>query len=124
MTKNTDFTSEQLVETIVEAMQDKKAGNIVSLDLRETGSSVADFFIICHGNSNTQVEAIASGVERDTREKLKEKPWKREGIQNAQWIILDYVNIVVHVFYEEMREFYKLEELWGDAKVTAYEYQL
>lgn len=124
MTEKEEFNSEQLVKTIVEAMQDKKAEDIVVLDLKETGSSVADFFIICHGTSNVQVEAIASGIERNTKEKLKEKAWKREGIQNAQWIILDYVNVVVHVFYEEMREFYKLEELWGDAKITNYEYQV
>lgn len=124
MSEKEEFTSEQLVETIVEAMQEKKAENIVMLDLRETGSSVADFFIICHGTSNVQVNAIASGVERDTRDALKEKPWKKEGLQNAQWIILDYVNVVVHVFYEEMRDYYKLEELWGDAKITNYEYQV
>ena len=124
MIEKEEFTSEQLVETIVEAMQDKKAEEIIKLDLSETGSSVADFFIICHGNSNVQVDAIASGIERETREKLKEKPWKKEGSQNAQWIILDYVNVVVHVFYKEMREHYKLEDLWGDAKITNYEYQV
>lgn len=124
MAEKEEFTSEQLVETIVEAMQDKKAENIVKLDLRETGSSVADFFIICHGNSNVQVDAITTGVERDTRDKLKEKPWRKEGFQNAQWIILDYVNVVVHVFYEEARNYYKLEELWGDAIITNYEYQV
>jgi ribosome-associated protein len=124
MPKRKDYTSDKLVTTIVEAMQDRKAENIVSLDLRKAGSSVADVFIICHGNSTTQVEAIASFVEEETRKKLKEKPWKREGIQNAQWAILDYVNVVVHVFLEETREFYKLEELWGDAVVTKHEYSL
>lgn len=124
MSDKTEFTSEQLIETIVEAMQDKKAENILSLDLRNTGSSVADHFIICHGNSNIQVQAIAAGIERDTREALKEKPWKREGLQNAQWIILDYVNIVVHIFYQETREFYKIEELWGDAIIKTHEYEI
>jgi ribosome-associated protein len=124
MPKRKDYTSDKLVTTIVDAMQDRKAENIVSLDLRKAGSSVADVFIICHGNSTTQVEAIASFVEEETRKKLKEKPWKREGIQNAQWAILDYVNVVVHVFLEETREFYKLEELWGDAVVTKHEYSL
>ena len=124
MIEKGEFTSEQLVESIVEAMQDRKAENITTLDLRETGSSVADFFIICHGTSDVQVNAIASGIERDTRENLKEKPWKKEGLQNAQWIILDYVNVVVHVFYEEMRDYYKLEELWGDATLKTHEYQV
>jgi ribosome-associated protein len=124
MPKLKEYTSDKLVETIINAMQDKKAEDIVSLDLRKTGSSVADVFIICHGNSTTQVDAIASFVEDETRKKLKEKPWKREGIQNAQWAILDYVNVVVHVFLNETREFYKLEELWGDAIVSKHEYQL
>jgi ribosome-associated protein len=124
MPKRKEYTSDKLVEIIINAMQDKKAEDIVSLDLRKTGSSVADVFIICHGNSTTQVDAIASFVEDETRKKLKEKPWKREGIQNAQWAILDYVNVVVHVFLNETREFYKLEELWGDAVVSKHEYQL
>ena len=124
MTKKEEFTSEQLVEAIVEAMQDKKAENVVSLDLRETESAVTDFFVICHGNSDTQVSAIADGVERSTREKLKEKPWHKEGKQNSQWVLLDYVNVVVHIFYSETRELYKLEQLWGDAKITSYEYQV
>lgn len=124
MPKLNEYTSDKLVEIIINAMQDKKAEDIVSLDLRKTGSSVADVFIICHGNSTTQVDAIASFVEDETRKKLKEKPWKREGIQNAQWAILDYVNVVVHVFLNETREFYKLEELWGDAIVIKHEYQL
>jgi ribosome-associated protein len=124
MPKLKEYTSDKLVEIIINAMQDKKAEDIVSLDLRKTGSSVADVFIICHGNSTTQVDAIASFVEDETRKKLKEKPWKREGIQNAQWAILDYVNVVVHVFLNETREFYKLEELWGDAIVSKHEYQL
>ena len=124
MTKKEEFTSEQLVEAIVEAMQDKKAENVVSLDLRETESAVTDFFVICHGNSDTQVGAIADGVERGAREKLKEKPWHKEGKQNAQWVLLDYVNVVVHIFYGETRELYRLEQLWGDAKITSYEYQV
>lgn len=124
MAKKKDYTSDKLVETIITAIQEKKGEDIISLDLRKTGSSVADVFIICHGNSTTQVEAIASFVEHETRKHLKEKPWKREGLQNAQWAILDYVNIVVHVFLNETREFYKLEELWGDAIITKHTYDI
>lgn len=123
MAKKKDYTSDKLAKTIVEAIQEKKGEDIVSLDLRKTGSSVADIFIICHGASTTQVEAIASSVEDETRKKLKEKPWKREGIQNAQWAILDYVNIVVHIFLKETREYYKIEELWGDAKLKKHDYE-
>lgn len=122
MAKKKDYTSDKLAETIINAIQEKKGEDIVSLDLRKTGSSVADIFIVCHGSSTTQVEAIASFVEDETRKKLKEKPWKREGIQNAQWAILDYVNIVVHVFLKETRDYYKIEELWGDAILTKHEY--
>ena len=124
MKEKEEFTSEQLVETIVEAMQDRKAENIVKLDLRNTDSSVADFYIVCHGNSNVQVDAISKGIERDTRDKIKEKPWRKEGFQNSQWIILDYVNVVVHVFHEEARDYYKIEKLWGDAVITNYEHQV
>ena len=115
---------EVLVDVIVKAMQDKKAKNIVSLDLRDISNSVTDFFVICHGDSSTQVDSIAKGVEEESLKQLAEKPWHAEGKTNSKWILLDYVNVVVHVFYKEEREFYNIEMLWADAKIESFEYQL
>jgi ribosome-associated protein len=110
----------QLTETIVEAMQDKKARDIVSLDLRNLDNRVVDKFIICSGDTDRQVDAIAQAVEEYVRKELKEKPWHREGYENKEWILLDYVNVVVHIFVQEKREFYAIEELWGDAEVERF----
>lgn len=107
-----------LVDTIVDAIQDIKGKNIVVLELSEIPNSVAEFFIICSGESNTQVDGISNSVVRKTREALKEKPWHKEGLNNSEWILLDYVNVVVHIFYKDVREFYNLEDLWADAKRT------
>lgn len=111
----------QLVDTIVEGILDKKGHDIVVLDLRPIGNTVADWFIISHGKSNTQADAIADSVEETVRKKLGIKPWHTEGFQNAEWILLDYVNIIVHVFQEPIRDFYRLEDLWIDAKVEKIE---
>ena len=114
----------ELVDAIIHGMQEIKAKDIVSLDLRGTGNSTCDHFVICHGDSNTQVEAIAASVEKETRKLAGEKPWHTEGRENAEWILLDYVNVVVHVFYRETREFYDLEGLWADAKAERFEYEV
>ncbi|MGB1104137.1 MAG: ribosome silencing factor [Crocinitomicaceae bacterium] len=105
-----------LIDTIVDGMQDIKAQNITILNLSELPNAVADFFIICSGESSTQVESIAQSVVRKTRKELQEKPWHEEGTRNAEWVLLDYVNVVVHVFYKEIRDFYNLESLWADAE--------
>jgi ribosome-associated protein len=110
----------QLTNTIVEAMQDKKAKNIVALDLRKLNNRVVDKFIICHADNDRQVEAIARNVEEEVREKLNDRPWHKEGFENKEWILLDYVNIVVHVFLDEKRDFYAIEELWGDAETEKF----
>lgn len=124
MTKITkEISSEKLCETIVEGMQENKAEDIVVLDLREVENAITDFFVICSGNSTTQVDAIADKVVRETRKKLQEKPWHQEGKQNSQWVLLDYVSVVAHVFYKEIRSFYELEDLWADAKMRHIEYQ-
>lgn len=107
-----------LVDTIVDGIQDIKGKDIVILDLTELPNSVTDFFILCSGDSNTQVDGISSSVQRKTREELKEKAWHAEGLNNSEWILLDYVNVVVHIFYRDAREFYNLEDLWADAKRT------
>lgn len=114
-------TTEDLVKAIVEGMQEKKAVDIVSMDLRPLKASVADVFVICQGNSDKQVEAIASSVEEIVRKKLKDKPWHVEGLSRAEWVLMDYINVVVHIFKEEKRIFYGIEELWGDAEIKRYE---
>lgn len=112
---------ETLSHTIVEAMQEKKAKDIVSLDLRGLETRVVDKFIICHADNDRQVEAIARNVEDQVHKKLNDKPWHREGYENREWILLDYVNVVVHIFLGEKREFYAIEELWGDAEAERFE---
>jgi ribosome-associated protein len=109
--------SKKLAEMVISGMQDYKAKDIVSLDLTKVKSSVCNYFIICHGTSRTQVEAIADAVEDKVRIQLKEKPWHREGLENAEWVLLDYVDVVVHIFQAQTRQFYQLEKLWADAVV-------
>jgi ribosome-associated protein len=105
----------KIFKTIINAIQDKKGEHIVSLDLRKIPEAVADFFIICQANNNNQLRAIADNVEMEVKKKCDELPFKHEGRQAEQWILIDYVNIVVHVMLPEPRKFYQLEELWSDA---------
>ncbi|MEZ4936548.1 MAG: ribosome silencing factor [Crocinitomicaceae bacterium] len=121
MIKKKVVSSEKLAEVIVDAIQDVKGKSITKLDLRKIDNAVCDFFIICSGESSTQVEGINNSIQRKTREVLLEKPWHEEGKQNSEWILLDYVNIVVHIFYKDVRDFYDLEDLWADAEKTEYE---
>jgi ribosome-associated protein len=113
-------TSEQLNQLIVEGIQDKKGKNIVQLDLRNLGDAPTDFFIICEGDSNTHVKAISDSIYKKVKESLETMPTHMEGSTNAKWILMDYFNTVVHVFYPETREFYEIEQLWSDAKVTEF----
>jgi len=113
--------SEILVDIAIKGLQDKKGKNIICVDLRELDNSVCDFFILCTGTSNTQVNALADSVSEKVRKSINEKPWHFEGFGNAEWIILDYVTTVVHIFQQEARNFYNLEELWADAKITKIE---
>lgn len=110
-----------LVDKIIDGMEDRKAENITVLDLREIENSICEFFIICEGNSNTQVKAIADSIEELVRKELNEKPWHIEGTDTSEWVLMDYVNTVAHVFQKSTREFYDLEGLWGDAQITAIE---
>ncbi len=112
--------SVQIADLAVIGMQEKKAKNIVKIDLRQLGSAVADFFVICHGDSDRQVEAISDSVIDVVRESMKEKPFSKEGYQQAEWILLDYINVVVHVFKRDIRQFYGIEDLWGDGVLTKY----
>ncbi|MDE5420820.1 ribosome silencing factor [Ancylomarina sp. DW003] len=118
MTKKTELSPEKLVDTIIEALKALKAVEIVSVDLKNVSGAVCKYFVICNGTSNTHVSSLADNVQNETLEKLKEKVWKKEGHQNAQWILLDYANVVVHIFQKEYRDFYQLEQLWADAKIT------
>ena len=119
MSKNTE--KEQLIAKIVEAIQDIKGEDIKILDLTKIENSVAEYFGICSGNSNTQVSAIAGNVEKKVRNELKDRPWHVEGSENAMWILVDYISVVVHIFQRQIRDYYEIEELWGDAKVISIE---
>ncbi|MEM6842376.1 MAG: ribosome silencing factor [Bacteroidota bacterium] len=112
------MNSKELSDIMVLGMQEKKAEDIVKLDLRKVKSAVADFFIICSGNSDTQLDAIADSIEKEAKERAGENPWHREGRENREWILLDYVTVVAHIFKRDRREFFALEELWGDAIIT------
>ena len=111
----------KIFKTIIHAIQEKKGEHIVSLDLRKIPEAVADFFIICQANSNTQLKAIADFIEEEVKEKCNELVYKHEGRQAQQWILIDYVNIVVHIMLPEPRKFYQLEEMWSDASVLEHE---
>ena len=113
----------ELIETIVGAIQDKKGKDIVSLDLSGFDGAICSHFVVCNADSTTQVAAIADGIEEKVLETLGEKVWRIEGQQNAVWIAMDYVDVVVHIFQTELREFYRLEELWADAPMVKYEYE-
>jgi len=122
MVKKTDqVSSENLNKYILKGIQEKKGSNIVILNLRHIGNAIADYFIICTGTSDTQIDAISDSVEKEVFLGTKEHPWHREGFKNKEWILLDYVNVVVHIFKSEVRSFYGLEELWGDAEITEIE---
>jgi ribosome-associated protein len=113
-------TVRQLCATVAEAMLDKKAQNVESLDLTSIDGAIASCFVLCNADSTTQVEAIADNVEEQVRKTLGEKPIRREGFENAIWIILDYVDVMVHIFQTEARSFYRLEQLWADAEQQRY----
>lgn len=105
----------KIFKTIIKAIQDKKGENIVSLDLRKIPEASADFFVVCEATSTTQVKAIADYVEDQVQKECGEWPYKHEGRQSLQWVLTDYINIVVHVMHPDARKFYKLEEMWSDA---------
>jgi len=115
LTKNS-----KIFKAIINAIQEKKGENIVSLDLRKIPEAVADFFIICEASNTTQLKAIADFVEEDVKLKCEEAAYKHEGRQAQQWILIDYVNVVVHIMMPEQRKFYKLEEMWSDAPITEH----
>jgi ribosome-associated protein len=113
-----NVNSDELSQLVVKGMQEKKAHSIVVLNLKKVKNAVADYFIICSGNSDTQIDAIADSVEEEIYNLSRQNPWQKEGKENKEWVLLDYVDVVAHVFKKDRREFYALEELWGDAQVT------
>ena len=114
-----DANTKELIDSIVEGIQEVKGKDIAILNITNIESAVCEYFIVCTGDSSTQVSSIASSVEKTTRMNIKEKPWHREGqVNNSEWVLLDYVNVVVHVFYRETRDFYNIEGLWADAERT------
>lgn len=106
----------RIFKTIIKAIQDKKGENIVSLDLRKIHEAVSDFFIICEASNPQQVRAIGDFIQEEVKDKCEESPYKQEGYQALQWVLIDYVDIVVHVMLPENRQFYKIEEMWSDAE--------
>ena len=114
-------TSEKLADLVVKGMQEKKATDIIVMDLREVKNAVADFFVICSGNSDKQLSAISDSVDEFVYKELKENPWHSEGKNNKEWMLLDYISVVAHIFRKDRREFFALEKLWGDAKTTEFE---
>jgi ribosome-associated protein len=110
----------KIYKSIIKAIQDKKGENIVSLDLRKIPEAVADFFIICEANNQPQIRAITDSIEEEVKNKCGENPYRHEGKQNLQWVLIDYVNIVVHIMTSETRKFYRLEEMWSDAPLEEH----
>ncbi|WP_203257862.1 ribosome silencing factor [Hyunsoonleella ulvae] len=115
------INADQLIAVIISGIEDVKGKEINILDLREIENTVCDYFIICEGTSNTQVNAIVNSIQKKVSKELKDNPWHVEGAENAEWVLLDYVNIAVHVFQKHIREYYDIESLWGDAKTTVIE---
>jgi ribosome-associated protein len=111
----------KIIKTIIAAIQEKKGENIVSLDLRKINEAVADFFIICEAGNQPQIKAIAENIEDRVRIHCDEDPYHHEGFQSLQWVLVDYVNVVVHVMLTENRKFYKLEEMWSDAMAEKHD---
>ena len=120
MTKK-EIGTDQLITQILKGIEEVKGKDINILDLRDIENTVCSYFVICNGTSNTQVNAIVNSIQKTVSKELKDKPWHVEGSENAEWVLIDYVNVVVHVFQKHIREFYDIEGLWGDAKTTVIE---
>ena len=115
------ISTDNLTDLIIDCIQDIKGKNIVKLDLRQLDEAPADYFIVCEGESTTQINAIANNIEKRLKEEMSLRPSHVEGKSNAHWVLVDYFDVIVHVFYPETREFYEIEDLWSDAIFTNYE---
>lgn len=107
-----------LISTIIAGIENVKGLDVSLLDLRDLENTVCGYFIVCTGSSNTHVNAIVNSIQKTVSKELKEKPYHTEGSENAEWVLIDYINVVVHVFQNHIRTYYNIEELWGDAKTT------
>ena len=116
-----EIKTDELISYIVEGIENVKGQDIDILDLREIENTVCDYFVICNGTSNTQVNALVGSIQKTVSKAIKDKPWHVEGSENGEWVLIDYVNVVVHVFQKHISEYYDIEGLWGDAKVTSIE---
>lgn len=112
---------DQLITYIIQGIEDVKGNDIEIIDLREIENTVCEYFIVCSGTSNTQVDAIQSSVRKVVSKAMQDKPWHIEGLENSEWVLMDYVDVVVHVFQKHIRAYYDIESLWGDAKITSIE---
>ena len=119
--KKKDLNSEKLSKAIVLGMQEKKGFDIVVMDLRKVKNAVADFFVICSGSSDKQLDAISESIDEFVFKKMKENPWHTEGKNNKEWMLLDYISVVAHIFRKDKRQHYALEKLWGDAEIREIE---
>jgi len=118
---NKELTPIQLVDAIVEGILRKKGKDVVSINLTKFNNAICNYFIICHGDSNTHVGAIAESVLEYVRDEMNERAWGKAGFENSQWICLDYLNVVVHIFQKEYRDYYHLEDMWADAEAISYQ---
>ncbi|MCO5724865.1 ribosome silencing factor [Robiginitalea marina] len=114
-------SADELISLILHGIEEVKGVEINILDLRDLDNTVCDYFVICNGTSNTHVKAIVNSIQKTVSKAIHDKPWHVEGSDNAEWVLIDYVNVVVHVFQKQAREFYDIEGLWGDARVTLVE---
>ncbi len=112
--------AEIILRLAIDTIKEKKGKEIVSLDLKKINTAVTDYFVICHGTSKTQVDAIAQGVWEKIKSDCGTNPYNKEGFENSEWILLDYVDVVIHIFLDTTRSFYQLEDLWADAKISTY----
>lgn len=112
-----EASSDILAELVVKGMQEKKATDIVIINLKSLKNAVSDYFVIASANSDTQIDAIASSIEEEVFKSVRQNPWQSEGRTNNEWVLLDYVDVVAHIFLKDKRDFYALEELWGDASI-------
>ncbi len=118
--KKKNYTSKEITQLIIEGIREKKGKEILTINFKDIDNAISDYFVVCHGTSTTHVEAIAENIPEFVRKKSGIKPWHSEGQQNAEWILLDYIDVVVHIFLETSRRFYKIENLWADAQVEHF----
>lgn len=118
MAKEKTTSTDQLLTLIIKGIEDTKGMDISILDLRDIENTACDYFVICTGGSNTQVSALSGSIQKAVSKEAHEKPWHIEGEENGEWVLMDYVSIVVHIFQKHVREYYDIESLWGDAKIT------